>query len=211
VYEHPVIVNNNVRVSFNGGSGGVRVRPRPAELAALREPHAPPMKAQIQIERAASTNKANFVAVNHGRPASLVIEKPLPADHNVRPVAAPAPRVEAARQEHPAVEAHPAPAAPEHRTPEARPAPAARPEAHTAEKPVQHNAAKPDQHTAERPVQHEAEKPVQHVEKPAPHAAERPAPHAAEKPAPHAAEKPAAKPKPSPDHQKKAAPEKRPE
>jgi hypothetical protein len=37
VYERKVIVNNSIRVSFNGGPGGIQARPRPAELAALRD------------------------------------------------------------------------------------------------------------------------------------------------------------------------------
>jgi hypothetical protein len=72
VYTHPVTVYTNNRVSFNGGSGGLQVRPRPAELAALREPHAAPMRTQIAVQHAASTNRAQFASVNHGRPATLV-------------------------------------------------------------------------------------------------------------------------------------------
>jgi hypothetical protein len=61
------------RVSYNGGSGGVQVRARPAELAALHQQHASPMGAQIENQRAASTNRAQFASVNHGRPASLAV------------------------------------------------------------------------------------------------------------------------------------------
>jgi hypothetical protein len=131
VYSHPV-PSNTVRVSFHGGQGGIRIRPRPAELAALREPHAPPMHAQVQNEHAASTNHAQFANVNHGRPASLVVEKPLAADHNVRPVAAPEPRSMVARDQHAAPEAHARPAAhpeqhrPEHPAAKAKPSPEAK-------------------------------------------------------------------------------------
>jgi hypothetical protein len=90
VYSHPVPVNN-IRVSFHGGQGGIRARPIPADFAALREPHAAPMHAQIENEHAASANRAQFAAVNHGRPASLVVSKPLVADHGVHPIAAPPP------------------------------------------------------------------------------------------------------------------------
>ena len=79
----------SVRVAFNGGSGGIQVRPRPAELAAFREPHAPPMRAQLDNEHSASTNRAQFAAVNQGRPASLVVARPLNADRDVHPVAPP--------------------------------------------------------------------------------------------------------------------------
>ena len=92
IYNHTVIENNRGgdRVSFNGGSGGIQVRARPAELAGLHEQHAPPMRAQLENERAASTNRAQFESVNHGRPASVAVSLPLAADRNVRaPIAQP--------------------------------------------------------------------------------------------------------------------------
>jgi hypothetical protein len=196
VYNYRVVVNNNVRVAFNGGPGGIRLRPRPAELVALREPHAPPMRAQIEIQHTASTNRAQFVSVNHGRPASAVIEKPLVADRDVHPVAAPAARFEAPRPEvrpnTPAARAvEPA------RNEPARPAverPAPRPEA--APRATPHPpAAQP--RPEERPAPHPQATQPRPEERPAPHAApakpeERPAPHAAPaKPAPHEPAKPA--------------------
>ena len=85
IYNHPVSNSQRgeSRVSYNGGSGGVHVRARPAELAALHEQHTSRMAAQIQNERAASTNRAQFASVNHGRPASLAVARPLAADRNV--------------------------------------------------------------------------------------------------------------------------------
>src|ERR1700677_203748 len=99
VYNYHVAENRSARVAFNGGHGGVMVRPRPAELAAFREPHAAPMRAQIEAQHAASTNRAQFASENHGRPASAVIEKPLAADRDVHPVAAPAARFQPAPQQ----------------------------------------------------------------------------------------------------------------
>jgi hypothetical protein len=64
VYEHPV-PQVNVHVSFHGGPDGIRLRPQPAELIALREPHAPPMATQLQVRQQASVNRANFASVNH--------------------------------------------------------------------------------------------------------------------------------------------------
>jgi hypothetical protein len=86
VYNHPVNVGQRggARVSFNGGAGGIQVRARPAELAARHDEHAPPMRAQIQHQQAASTNRAQFASVNHGRPANAVVSQPLAADRNVR-------------------------------------------------------------------------------------------------------------------------------
>ena len=43
-----------------------------AELAALREPHAPPMNTQIQLREQSAANHAQFASVNHGRPAQAV-------------------------------------------------------------------------------------------------------------------------------------------
>jgi hypothetical protein len=86
VYDRPMRDEHRggVRVSFNGGSGGLQVRARPAELAARHEEHAPPMRAQLQNEHVAGGNRAQFANVNHGRPASMAVNQPLQADHNVR-------------------------------------------------------------------------------------------------------------------------------
>jgi hypothetical protein len=136
VYERKVIVDNNVRVSYNGGHGGLQVRPRPAELAALREPHAPPMKTQVQIQHAASIDRTNFVTVNHGRPANPVIAKAIVADRDVHPVAPPAMRNEPVRPENrpeARPEVRPNPAPPERKVEPGRPAtekPAPRVEPH---------------------------------------------------------------------------------
>jgi hypothetical protein len=88
VYEYKVVNITNTRVSFNGGNGGIRYRPRPVELVAtVREQHNPPMQAQIQIRLNAEHDRQNFADVNHGRPAMVVVEHPVQADRNVRPPA----------------------------------------------------------------------------------------------------------------------------
>jgi hypothetical protein len=210
VYNYRVVENNNVRVSFNGGPGGLRIRPRPAELVAFREPHAPPMQAQVQIERAAVTNRAQFAAVNHGRPASVVIEKPLVADRDVHPVAAPAARFQAAPQARPNEAPRPEvrPNAPAPRAVEpargepARPA-VARPE---VERPAPRQEVAPHpapaphpQVTQPRPV----ERPAPHPQTTQPRPQERPAPHAEPaKPATHEQAKPAPQEKPKPEPRK---------
>ena len=200
----------NAHVSFNGGQGGIQVRARPAELAALREPHAPPMRAQVANEHAASTNRAQFASVNHGRPASLVAAKPLVADRDVHPVAPPAARNQPGAQPRGPAEAHPNAAQPAHGNepagkeparPEAAPhaAPHAEPEA---------NKARPEERTA--PSKAAPQKPAPHAqpeagrpkpeEKSAPGKAapQRSAPEksapgkpAPQKPAPHEQAKPA--------------------
>ncbi len=84
VYNRTVIVNNNYnRVSYNGGRGGIPVRPQPAELAAMRGPRTPPMTAQLQNQREAAQNHAQFYAANRGRPAIVASPRPFTADRGV--------------------------------------------------------------------------------------------------------------------------------
>jgi WXXGXW repeat (2 copies) len=72
------VVNNTTssRVSFNGGKGGTAARPTRAEMATARERHMAPTHAQIQHEHEASTNRAQFATVNHGKPAIAATPKP---------------------------------------------------------------------------------------------------------------------------------------
>jgi YXWGXW repeat-containing protein len=118
VYNRTVVYNNtyNTRISYNGGSGGINVRPRPAELAAIHEQHAPPMTAQVQHAQQARADRANFAAVNRGNPANPVVTRPLAADHNIRPPAQIAARNAAQQQPR---------RAPEPMRPNAAPSPAA--------------------------------------------------------------------------------------
>jgi hypothetical protein len=87
VYEQPVENSRGNHVSYNG-PGGVRVRPRPAEIQAIRQPHTPPMAAQLQHAQQAQQIRENFARVNHGRPQVVVDRTPIQADRNVRPPAA---------------------------------------------------------------------------------------------------------------------------
>jgi WXXGXW repeat (2 copies) len=214
VYNYRVVENHNARVAFNGGRGGVMLRPRPAELAALREPHAAPMRAQIDTEHSASTNRAQFASENHGRPASAVIERPLAADRDVHPVAAPAARFQPAPQQHGAAVGRPEErpnAAPVRGNEPARPAPQGaapgRPQEGAA--PGRPQAAPPaaahppanQPRPEERPAPHAAPaQPAQHPQVSQPRPEERPAPHAAPaQPASHPPAKPE-KPKPEEKH-----------
>jgi hypothetical protein len=76
VYNKTVIVNNTSTVAYNGGAGGVNVRPTPQEEAFAREQHTPALAAQQQQERAAMQNRQNFASVNHGRPAIAATARP---------------------------------------------------------------------------------------------------------------------------------------
>jgi hypothetical protein len=83
VYTRNVVVNNNTRVSYNGGRGGIAVRPQPAELAAMRGPRVPPMTTQLQSQRDASQNRAQFYNVNRGRPAIVAAPRPIAAQPGI--------------------------------------------------------------------------------------------------------------------------------
>jgi len=78
VYEHNVtIVNNNYnRVSFNGGNGGVPVRPQPQELQAERERHIQPTQMQQQHFQAAAQDRGQLATVNGGRPQMVAARTP---------------------------------------------------------------------------------------------------------------------------------------
>ena len=80
-----ITVNNYNRVSYNGGPRGIPVRPVPAEVAAYRAPHAPPMTGQLQLRKEAAANRAQFASVNHGKPAMFVAPRPVAADHGIAP------------------------------------------------------------------------------------------------------------------------------
>jgi hypothetical protein len=75
------------RASFNGGERGVQARPRPAEMAASREPTAPRMSTQVQHAQSYASTRGQLAAQNHGRPATPAINRPISADRNVRPTA----------------------------------------------------------------------------------------------------------------------------
>jgi hypothetical protein len=72
-----VIVNNTTvnRTSFNGGPGGINAQANASETAAMHESHIQPTSAQISNQHVASTNRANFAPVNHGRPATAAMSR----------------------------------------------------------------------------------------------------------------------------------------
>jgi len=132
VYVHPVQAPQS-RYSFNG-PGGARLRPAPAELVAMRGPRVAPMSTQIQAQHAAQQNRAQFASENHGRPAAVVVARPIAADPHTQPLA---PARVPAQQNRPGfqpgqpVQNHPAPqqpqnfARPQQPVPQNRPQPAA--------------------------------------------------------------------------------------
>ncbi len=76
-YNATVINNTTVnRVSYNGGAGGTMAQPTIAEQNAARERHFEATGMQMQHEKVASTNRAQFASVNGGKPAVAASPKP---------------------------------------------------------------------------------------------------------------------------------------
>ena len=77
VYNTTVINNTTVnRVSYNGGNGGINVRPRPEEEAAAHERHIPPAALQTQHVQAARADPQLRASVNQGKPPVAATPKP---------------------------------------------------------------------------------------------------------------------------------------
>jgi WXXGXW repeat (2 copies) len=74
------------RASFNGGNGGIAVRPRPQEVVARQEPYAPRMNTQTQHAESFRTDRNQFVSVNHGQPPNMAVSRPIEADPGVHPM-----------------------------------------------------------------------------------------------------------------------------
>ncbi len=86
VYNKTVIVNNRTNVSFNGGSGGLSVRPTPGELAAANEHHIEATRDQLEHQRLASENRDLRHSVNGGRPSIAAVSRA--GDYSARNVVA---------------------------------------------------------------------------------------------------------------------------
>lgn len=71
-----VIVNNVNRVSYNGGVGGVNVRPTSAQLAAERDRRFGPTSEQTRQVNAARDNRQLLASNNHGRPPIAATARP---------------------------------------------------------------------------------------------------------------------------------------
>jgi hypothetical protein len=76
VYNTTVVHETVNRVSYNGGNGGIDVRPRPEEEAAARERHIGPVAAQTQHMQAARANPQMRASVNMGKPAIAATARP---------------------------------------------------------------------------------------------------------------------------------------
>ena len=188
VYNYSVPRNNDNRVSYNGGQGGINVRPTPQEIAVVHDPRTPPVSAQVQFARQSAANRAQFASAGHAQPASLVAEKPLATSYR-----APAPRPPAAAMR-------------------AVAAPAAAPQAPA---PVQGRPNEPQRQIQEnrpgaiQPAPQQAPRPVPEMRQaPPPQQAQRPMPE--NRAAPQPAARPAPEVRPVPQQPMRPAPEARP-
>ena len=84
VYNTTVINQNTTvnRVSYNGGNGGIDMRPTRDQEKAARERHIAPVAAQTEHMQAARRDPEQRASVNHGRPA--IAASPRPADFKNR-------------------------------------------------------------------------------------------------------------------------------
>jgi hypothetical protein len=76
VYETRVDHNENNHVSFNGGNGGINVRPTPEQEAAARERRMGPTSIQEQHVREAQRDPQQRASVNMGKPPVAASAKP---------------------------------------------------------------------------------------------------------------------------------------
>ncbi len=74
------VVNNN-HVSYNGGRGGLSVRPTPSEFAAMRETHVRPLPAQLAHVEQARNNRLQYATFNQGHPPVAVATRPIAVQH----------------------------------------------------------------------------------------------------------------------------------
>ena len=70
------VVENNARVSFNGGHGGIAARPTDEERQARAEPHSPPTQLQRRHEQVAMHTPEQRVSMNHGNPGFAAAPQP---------------------------------------------------------------------------------------------------------------------------------------
>ena len=77
-YNAPVTINKTVtnNVSYNGGTGGLQVRPTPEQEQVAAQPHISPTQAQLSHVRTASVNPEQFHTENQGKPAVAATQRP---------------------------------------------------------------------------------------------------------------------------------------
>ncbi len=69
--------NNENRVSFNGGKGGIDARPNQQQEAASRQRHVGAVASQTEHQQSARANPEQRATVNHGKPSIVATQKPV--------------------------------------------------------------------------------------------------------------------------------------
>jgi hypothetical protein len=108
--DRTVIVNNVVHTSYNGGPRGIHVHPTPVQVTQAKAHRVPMTAEQREHVSEAQSNRNYLTTVNHGKPATPTVARPLQTAHrppDFKPVTA-ADRA-AVQQPHPAPPAHAAP------------------------------------------------------------------------------------------------------
>jgi hypothetical protein len=86
-YVNRTVINNVTvnRVSYNGGPGGVQYRPSAREQEAMHERHVERTSVQVEHQQAAMHDRGSFVHVNHGRPGTPAVARPVAFNRSGNP------------------------------------------------------------------------------------------------------------------------------
>ena len=222
--DRTVIVNGGNRVSFNGGRGGLSVRPTPGQLQAERQKRFGAIASQRNQERFARDNKANWASENNGRPRYAALQRPATSARDFNraiPARDYKPGGNEGRPEaggRPGAGGRPSETARPGARPGERPGerPAVRPENRPATRPsTTRPATRPESKPAERPAGKPATrpeaKPARPETRPGTGAGGRPEGRPESRPAARPETKPAAKPETKPAARPEARPAARPE
>ncbi|MHB1023591.1 MAG: YXWGXW repeat-containing protein [Acidobacteriaceae bacterium] len=76
VYDRPVNIRRGNRVSYNGGRGGINMRPTSRDLAAERQRRFEATPVQVQHREAARNQRELRMSVNRGRPPIAATQRP---------------------------------------------------------------------------------------------------------------------------------------
>ncbi|MGH8307018.1 MAG: hypothetical protein ACRER0_01960 [Gammaproteobacteria bacterium] len=75
-YNRTIVNRSETRVSYNGGHGGINVRPTSAQESYARERHISATTTQMRQENLAKSNPAQRFSENHGRPEIAATTRP---------------------------------------------------------------------------------------------------------------------------------------
>jgi hypothetical protein len=184
VYERPVPVTNTLRVSHNGGSGGLDVRATATEQAAAHGHHVGLTQAQRQHERTTSSNPTQRASANGGHPTVAASERAGRFPSHGAAAAHGAPASAAPGGKHSGASAHQAHRQSSHPNQPGQPATAHRQSSHPHQPGQPAKAHRQSSHPHQPGRQAQARHPSSHPHQPA-HRANRQATHQGRAPAHH--------------------------